>query len=111
MKTDVTQVIKDLDGNTLPITDPTGRILTAEEGGGPLTLRKVAIEALIQPLRGDEGLDGETKLKHFTLAMLVQEQDQPELSSEHIALIKQRIGKGYGAIVVGRAFKMLEGES
>lgn len=102
MKIDVTQPIVDLSGRPVPEG--------AEEGSPVLTLRSAIVTALLTPFKGDETMEGPAKLKHFLLAQRVHGDDAPDLKAEDIALIKARIGKGYAALVVGRAFELLDPE-
>lgn len=75
----------------------------------PLLLRTVLTEALLSPLRGDEGLVGGDKARHFRLAMRIAAADTSiDLIAEEVALLKDRIGRGYPALVVGRAWDLLD---
>jgi hypothetical protein len=99
---DFTQVIKDLDGQPLPINS---------EGKLPsvATLGKIAKDALTNILPGDDQLTGSGKFDHWQLAQKVYpDKSDVVLTAEELATIKERIGKAYGPIVVGPAWKMLD---
>jgi len=77
----------------------------------PATVRGVAIEALFATFKDEENLSGEEKLKRWELASKIKINPDPvELKVEEIALLKKLIGKAYGALIVGQAWKVLEGE-
>jgi len=77
----------------------------------PATVRGVAIEALFATFKDEENLSGEEKLKRWELASKIKASPDPvELAVEEVALLKKLIGKAYGALIVGQAWKVLEGE-
>ena len=53
---------------------------------------------------------GEEKLKRYKLAMLIYDNDAPELSIEDLAKIKELVGKAYVPLIVGQVWSMLEKE-
>ena len=88
-----------LDGEILP-----------DMKGEPATVRGVAIEALFAQFKDEENLSGEEKLKRWELASKIKADPDPvDLTVEEVALLKKLIGKAYGAIIVGQAWKVLEG--
>lgn len=99
MKIDVTRAILDLDGRPVAI-----------EGEPALTLRSAIVNALLTPLKGDEALNGPSKLKNWLLAQRIHGDDSPDMKAEDIALVKERVGRGYTALVVGRVYEMLDPE-
>jgi hypothetical protein len=101
MLVNVNQVLFDM--NDMPISDADGK---------EATLRKVSIEALAATYQDESTLSGEEKLKRFELAMKVKNTPTPiDLTVEEVATIKKLIGKAFGVIVVGQAWKMLEGSN
>ena len=74
----------------------------------PYTLRRGMINALLGVLQGDEKLNGEQKLKLFRLAETVEGNDEVELSAEDLALIKERIGRGMSAALLGSLYAAIE---
>jgi hypothetical protein len=74
----------------------------------PATLSRVAATALIQAYADEANLDGETKVKRFALAMKVTGAKKLGLAAEEIAVLKERIGKAYGPLIVGRAYQLLD---
>lgn len=93
MKIDFSKPIADLDGK--PVED--------------LTLRVVALNALMAMLPDEQRLPGDKKVERFALAMRVNAGGEVDVSAEDAALMKDLIGKVYGALVVGRAYEMLNG--
>ncbi len=82
-----------------------------DEAGRPATLRTVAVNALVATFQDEASLPGEEKLKRWGLALKIKDSPDPvELSAEEITLVKKLIGKGYGTIVVGQAWQMIEGK-
>lgn len=96
MKINVNQAITDLEDQ--PIS----------QEGKVLTLRDVIQGALLNQLRRDEAdMTAEKKVKAFNLALAVKS-EEVDLQAEDISFIKTRIGLGYSALVVGRAFNLLD---
>jgi len=108
MKVPVTSVLYDIEG--IPLRDAavissTGAILRPERD---FTLRKACTEALqTNGLAGDT-LDGEERYRRYQLAIKIMSEDTPNLSAEEIAKLKRVIGLAFGAIVVGRAYEILD---
>lgn len=92
MKIKVTEAIVDLSGKAI----------------GDLTLRSVCNEVLLGQIPGDESLGGAKKAEMFALAMRIHDEDEPDLKAEEISLLKDRIGRGYSALVTGRAYELLD---
>jgi hypothetical protein len=74
-----------------------------------LTLKVVSVESLLATF-SDEQISGEEKAKRYLLATRIYANEELELTVEEIAKIKQLIGKGYGPLIVGQAWEMLEGK-
>ncbi len=100
MKINVASYIVDLNGNPRMKNEGTKE---------PLTVKDVALEALMSVLDADRGETGEMKFKRFEIAQKVNAGSEVELQPEEIAIIKQRIGVAFGAAVVGPAYKILNG--
>lgn len=99
MEIDVTQKLADLAGNPLK-----------DENGEELMLRTVCVNALLAMTEDDKTLSGEDKLKAWQLASRIQGEDRPDIETgEEIDLLKKRIGKVFGTIVVGPALMILNG--
>lgn len=95
MKVDFSQEILDMSG--VPIMD----------NGQIVTLRTISVNALLAP---EQQIEGSEKMKRFVLAQKVHDSDgEMELCIEDAKLIKEQIGKNFATLVVGRAWKMLEG--
>lgn len=109
MKINFSAPILNFDGEAVMETDEKGKPLE----GKPLTLSTISVNALVMPLpdgRGQqEHLDGAAKVRHACLAETIFKSTAPiDLKVEDIALIKERIGRGYGPLVVMRCWALLE---
>ena len=75
-----------------------------------LTLKTVSVEALLATFSDEQSLSGEEKAKRYVLATRIYANpEELDLTVEEVAKIKQLIGKGYGPLIVGQAWDMLEG--
>lgn len=93
MKIDIAQPIRDLENTPI-------------EG---VTFRTVACLALTNSLPGDERLTDNQKLTMFALALRIQKDFMPlDFKIEELALIKERIGRGFSVVVVGRCYEIIE---
>lgn len=95
---DFTQVLQDLEGE--PIKADEGR---------ELTLERVAVSAMLQPVKDD---DGDKKYKKYGLIKKIHGSKEPvNLKAEEVSTIKRAIGEsGFTALIVGQAWDLLEGE-
>jgi len=74
----------------------------------PFCLKEAAIEALLVQVQ-EENVSGEEKAKRYVLATRIcADPGSIDLTVEELAKIKQVIGKGYGPLVVGQAWEMLD---
>ena len=73
-----------------------------------LTLGEVAVTALESQLEEDKQATGADKFKRDELARKIYGKKDVALPAEEIATIKDRIGKSFGAMVVGAAWRMLD---
>lgn len=124
LKVNVTAAFHDLDG--IPLRDSAVRASSTKEiqcphcfklfgEPGPIlrperdfTLRKACTEALqALNLTGDTQ-DGEERYKRYLLAVKIMSNDSPDLSIDEIAKLKRLIGLAFGAVVVGRAYEILD---
>ena len=74
----------------------------------PITLKFVAYKALTDMSRGDDQLTGEKKAEQGALAIVIATCNEPELKVEEVSMIKERIGKVWGPLIVKLAWDMLE---
>jgi len=95
----LTQPILDLDRNPIPGGDAKTPVLT---------LGIVAVNALESILEEDRGQTGSDKFKADELARKVYKAKAAVLTVEEISLIKTRIGKAYGPLIVGYAWRLLD---
>ena len=101
MKIDFDQTINDLDDN--PITQPNKQGVLQ-----PLTLKHVAVEALMLSFRLNLTLPGREGLRRLKLAMMIDDAVGPlDLSEDDRQLIRDEVGEKYSTIVVGRTYELL----
>jgi hypothetical protein len=75
---------------------------------GPMTLATIACSALIGVMQDDQSLPADDKVKMFRLAQQAIKAGVQEVKVEDVTLLKRRIGKMYGPLVVGRAYDLIE---
>jgi hypothetical protein len=76
----------------------------------PLTLREIACGVLTQPRADDSQTPGEEKERRWKLAeTLFANGDTANIPVEQVGLLKDLIGKTYASLIVGQAWRMLEG--
>ena len=74
------------------------------------TLKIICFLSVTTPLKSDESLAAEQKIRLYRLAQRIAGAGVVDLDSEDITLLKDRIAKAVAHIVViGRAFDMIEG--
>lgn len=89
----------------LPLLGLDGEALQAD--GQPLTLERVVIIALLQPV---DKMPGEEKYRRYDMMRRIHGAAGPvELTVEQVAYVKQAVGDSvFTALVVGQAWDMLE---
>lgn len=96
-----------------PILDLDGKPLEVE--GEPITLATLAIKALFETLADERGqpeqLSGEEKNKNAILAQAIHTTGDLDLEVEQVAMLKARIGRLCGPLLVMRAYALLEGKA
>jgi len=115
MKIDLTTLLKTFEGEQLfdatPVTDIYGQQVVNEVGKPvferiAVTLRRVAQAVLLNPLPGDDTRSGEEKAALWVMLGDTRE-DTVEWTPSQVAILRDRIGKGYGVAVVGPAYDLL----
>jgi hypothetical protein len=99
MKIDLSAKILDLKGKPLPDAD--------EE----LTLGSVICAATINQTPDEKDMKASDKVRLFQLAERAVVGGEQDFTLEDAAFVKERIGRMFGPLVVGRAYKLLEGET
>lgn len=97
---DFTQALSGIDGKPLQDGDA--------KNPHSITLSEIAIQALETPLDSDKDMQGSAKFKLDQLARKVYRNPDVVLTVEDTALLKERIGKAYGPLVVGAAWRLLD---
>lgn len=109
MKINFDSTITDLDGKpveVLPAVIRDGAVVTPAE---ILTLKGVALNALMAALPEEQHLAGDEKVSRFALAMRVNKGGEQDITPEEAGKIKMLVGKCYAPLVVGRAYELLNG--
>lgn len=75
----------------------------------PVTLGAISINSLFAMAK-DDNTSGEEKLKRYDLGMRLKKGGVVDVTAEEVTLLKNLIGKFYSVLVVGQAYKILEGE-
>lgn len=90
--------------------DLSARLLTpyGTEFEPPMTLEKACYEAITITLPEDQQSDVSKKLKLHQVACKIAAGGVVDFAAEDVALIKDRVGKVWSAIVVGAAFPILD---
>ncbi len=98
MKLDLTKGLVNVNGDILKT--PTGEVATVG-----LTIT----QSLLTELNGDEKLEGVKKAELFNLWFdKIKDKKEADFKPEEVVLIKERIGKAYGMLVVGQMYKLLD---
>jgi hypothetical protein len=95
----------------LPITDLDGK--PVEDDGKPVTLGAISIAALLNGLDDDSGrperLNAEAKVRQAVLASAIYTASDPiNIKVDDVSLLKERIGRLCGPLVVMRAWTILD---
>lgn len=98
MRIKFTTVLKEVDGKT-PLTDA--------ETKESVTLRTISVNSLMAEMQ-DERRSGTQKAEAYELSMRIMAADIAEVTVSEVATIKDRIGKCFGALVVGQCWPLLE---
>jgi hypothetical protein len=97
---DFSRPIHHLDGSEIPDLDG--------DKTQPLTLKLCAIRSLTGALKNDSNDSGVKRFERGALAYEIHKSDSLNLSVEQISMIKERIGQAYPAVIVYRAWEMLD---
>ena len=98
MKINFDVAMKDMEGEEI------------KNGEKVLTLKNVAVNALMATFEDEKNLSGDEKLTRYVLACKVRGGGECDLPVSDVATIKTLIGKAYGTLIVGQAWELLEGK-
>jgi hypothetical protein len=102
MKVEFNKDFRTIEGEIIPES--------TEKQDRPFTLKAAAINALLNS--NQETISGEESLKRYDLAVAINSANDEglDLTAELVTLIKSQIAKTYSPLIVGQAWKMLEGK-
>ena len=103
---DFTQVLTGVDGKTINYSE--AKAAGDAKAPSPMTLGDVALVALESALEEDRTMPGADKFRLDDLARRLYKNKDVVLPVEDIATIKTRIGKAFGPLVVGAAWRLLD---
>ena len=103
MKIDFSTLLHGLDGEVLR-TPP----MKQGEEGKLQTLSRVCVDALVAVERNATP-NGKISFERYQLAEKINDKKEVEVSAEEIVMLKDRVGIIFGPVVVGPAFKLLDG--
>lgn len=93
----------------VPILDLDGKEIKV--GDVIQTLGHVSLSALLATFEDERALTGKQKADRMQLALKINSNmKEVDLTIEQLNLVKELIGKGFGPLVVGRAYELLEKE-
>lgn len=106
MKINLKAGILDYEGKPIKI----GGDEVPEEEKEILTYFDVFVNALNGILPG-EPVTGEIKNKIFQITKKIYANKEPNLTPDQCILIKERVGKAYAPVIVGRVNELIDGEA
>ena len=74
----------------------------------PMTLKLVAIQAVLAQLPADQSLDQTKKMQMFMLSLKLNTGGVQDFTSEELSLLKDRINSAWGTLVYGRSAVILD---
>lgn len=78
-----------------------------KDGKDDLTAASAIGTAMLATMPDDTSLTSKDKMRMFRLAQVACQGGVQEVPVEDVAFIKERVGKLYGPLVVGRVFELL----
>jgi len=109
MKINVTQKLLGLNNEEMRVVlqacPVCGRPVEEEENQ---TLRNAATSALTALFRDEPNLDAKKKFERGALALRIHNNDEPSLSVNEVALVKELIGKRFDPLIIVRAWAILD---
>jgi len=101
MEIDFNKEFKTLEGET---------ILQSEDNDKTLSLKTVAVTALLTPDQKQDKTSGEEKAERYMLAQEISRANGTpiDVKAEDIVLLKKLIGELYLPLIVGQAYQLLE---
>lgn len=93
---------------TRVLTDLDDKVMIDAQTEDVISLRLICTNALLAQYNDETNLSGEEKFLRYQLAKKVNCGKPIDISPEDVVKIRTLIGKGYGALIVGKAFELLD---
>lgn len=90
------------------VTDYEGKAITMPPDDKALTYFDVFVNALNSQINA-ELIPAETKSKIYQLTKKLYSSNEPNLTTDQLTLIKERVGKGYAPMVYGKVCEVIDG--
>lgn len=116
MRIDFSRGLVGLDGNvmTQPVIGADGKPAVDEAGEAKretIALATICINALMADLESDKNATGVEKLARWDFASRIHNaKGALDLTPKEVADLQDRVGTGFGTVVVGPALRMLNGD-
>ena len=95
---------------TAEITDLDNKPINEGDGADAktVTLGGLLLRCLLLPLRGDDSLTGDQKVKVAMLAHKIHGKEDADLTAEEVTLLKDRSGKAFTPLIVMRIWALID---
>lgn len=77
-----------------------------KENDKPVLMRTLVVNALVN-VPANEKIEGDEKTRRYELAISLNHEGDHDITPEDVVLIKKLVGAGYGPLVVGQIYKVL----
>jgi hypothetical protein len=80
-----------------------------KESDDDMTLGSVICSVMLNVIPEDQNGTGQKKMQMFRMAQLASQGGEADVKAEDIVLLKDRVAKMCGALIVGRVYDLLDG--
>lgn len=98
-----------IDFDFQPIDLITDEPIRDADSGKPVTLATIAVQALMMQTADDKDQSADEKINAYVLGARIKGGGEVDITAEDAALLKKRIGKLYGPLIVGQCLPVLDG--
>ena len=111
MRIDVTQQLRQLNGEPLANTTEACRLCGRSQEETPVILRDILCNALMTSRRDQKAVDGKKQVEQYELALRIQREDEVELSTQDAGKLQNLVAEIYAPLVTGQVWLILEGDN